>query len=288
MGPICNYNFNKLISLWAQNIPCLLVHHVSLNFVVHIVHFPFHTPPQPHFPPPHPMQTMHHPPTPHTILTNHTPPTSSPYWPLTFSVNVEPQPNTFPILLNNKHVKPSPPSTMSTSIVTCNQTSQTTPVLPTHLQPPLRAFCLTCGHQFTLQRLTHHQHSYQTSNPFNPNLHDLPGPIPSFTPNPLALTWFWVLALDVIGSFHIGFHHLQLYNHIPTGLQHDIQMALCFPLNKLAHDPYDVTTWHLFFLLPKWCFILPLWRHATKHEETNIQLKCYLACNWETCKKIIF
>jgi hypothetical protein len=67
------------------------------------------------------MQTMHHPPTPHTILMNHTPPINPPLTP-TLHVNVEPQPNTFPIPLNNTHVKLSPPSIMSTPIVAHDQT----------------------------------------------------------------------------------------------------------------------------------------------------------------------
>ncbi len=39
-------------------------------------------------------------------------------------------------------------------------------------------------------------------------------------------------------------------NHIPTTLQRDVQMAFRFPFDKLAQDPYDVTIWHLFLLLP--------------------------------------
>jgi hypothetical protein len=67
---------------------------------------------------------------------------------------------------------------------------------------------------------------------------------------PTYLAWAWVLTLDVLGSFHLGFCHPQLYNCIPTTLQRDVQMAFCFPLDKLAQDPYDVATWHLFLLLP--------------------------------------
>jgi hypothetical protein len=52
------------------------------------------------------MQTMHHPPTPHTILTTHTPPINSPYQPLAFCANVEPQHNILIIPLNNAHVGP--------------------------------------------------------------------------------------------------------------------------------------------------------------------------------------
>jgi hypothetical protein len=80
---------------------------------------------------------------------------------------------------------------------------------------------------------THHQCSCQASNPFNLNLHDHPNPIPSFTPNPPTLTWAGVSTLNVLRSFHLGFHYLQLYNFILITLQCDVQVTFCFPLNKL-------------------------------------------------------
>ncbi len=89
---------------------------------------------------------MHHKLTPHTILTNHTPPISFPYQPLALCVNVKPQPNNFPIPLNNAHVKPFPPSTLLALIVAHDQTPQPTPTLPTRLQHPPRASCPTCEH----------------------------------------------------------------------------------------------------------------------------------------------
>jgi len=95
------------------------------------------------FPTPLHMQTTHHPPTPHTISTNHTPPTISSYQPLTLRMNVKPQPDTFPIPLNNTHVEPSPLSTLSTPLVAHDQTPQPTPILLTHLQPSCKAFCPT-------------------------------------------------------------------------------------------------------------------------------------------------
>jgi len=78
-----------------------------------------------------PMQTTHHPPTPHTILTTHAPPTKSPYQPATLHVNVKPQHNTFPIPLNNTHVRPFPPSILSTPIIAHDQTP---PIFPRKLQ----------------------------------------------------------------------------------------------------------------------------------------------------------
>ncbi len=98
MGPICNFIGNKPLSSWAQNIPCPLVYHVSLNFVIHIAHcfVTHHHNPTFHYlsyanhtpttnPPYHfnkPPTTYSFPlPTPHIILTNHRPPTSSLYQP---------------------------------------------------------------------------------------------------------------------------------------------------------------------------------------------------------------
>jgi len=156
VGPIYNCALNKLFFSWAQNISFALIHHVSSNFVVHIAHFSFHTSPQPHSTPPilcKPCTTYQ---PPNSILTNHTPPIKYPYQPPTLNVNVEPQPNIFPITLNNTHVEPSPPSTLSTPIVAHDQITQPTPILPTCLQLSPRTSCPTYGHQFTLQRLTHY------------------------------------------------------------------------------------------------------------------------------------
>jgi hypothetical protein len=87
----------------------------------------------------------------------------------------KPKHNTFQIALNNAHVGTFPP-----------------PILLAHSCPWLDPFnmvvtsCPTCSYQFTLWRLTRHQCSYQTSNPFDLNLHDHLGLIPSLIPNPPA------------------------------------------------------------------------------------------------------
>ncbi len=154
MEPICNCIPNKLKKSWAQNISFPLIHHVSSNLIVHINPFSFHTSPQSHSTPRilcKPCTTYQ---PPNSILTNHTPPTKSHYWPPTLNVNVEFQPNTFPIILNNTLVEPSSPSTLSTRIVAHDQTTQPTPILPTCLHLLLRIFYPTYGHQFTLERLT--------------------------------------------------------------------------------------------------------------------------------------
>jgi hypothetical protein len=54
-------------------------------------------------------------------------------------MNVEPQPNIFPIPLNNVHVEPFSPSTLSTHIITHNQTLNLSPssqhAYNLHLEP---------------------------------------------------------------------------------------------------------------------------------------------------------
>jgi hypothetical protein len=65
------------------------------------------------------------------------------------------------------------------------------------------------------------------------NLH-LPNSILSLAPIQPTSTWTWVSLLDVLKSFHLGFHCLRLYNHFPIALLGDVQMAYHFPLNKLT------------------------------------------------------
>jgi hypothetical protein len=55
---------------------------------------------------------------------------------------------------------------------------------------------------------------------------------PSLIPTLLASTWTWVSTLDILGSFHLGFYRLQLYNHISFALGHDVQVAFRFPLDN--------------------------------------------------------
>ncbi len=62
-------------------------------------------------------------------------------------------------------------------------------------------------------------------------------------------------------------------------------MAFHFPLDKLAQDPYNVATWHLVLLLPQWCLVLPPHGGATSHRKMWIQLKHFLADNWENLQK---
>jgi hypothetical protein len=65
----------------------------------------------------------------------------------------------------------------------------------------------------------------------------------------LTLSWTWVLALNVFKSFHLGFCHPWLYNHIPIVLQCDVQVAFC-PLwcGNLALAP--LVTPMLFWFAP--------------------------------------
>jgi hypothetical protein len=111
--------------------------------------------------------------------------------------------------------------------------------------------------------------------------------------NSLCLWHYFILnsALNVLGSFHLGFHCPWLYNHILITLQCDVQVAFCFPFDKLAHDLYDVVTWHSLLLLPECCLVLSLCRvcrGATRHREMRIQHKCILLSNWENLKEEFF
>ncbi len=65
-------------------------------------------------------------------------------------------------------------------------------------------------------------------------------------------------------------------------------MAFRFPLDKLTQDTYNVATWHLLFLLPQWCLVLPFHGGATRYKEMQIQLKHFLASDWENSRKDFF
>jgi hypothetical protein len=88
----------------------------------------------------------------------------------------------------------------------------------TRLQSPPKAFCFTCGHQFTNRRFAHHQHSCQAFNSSNPNPYGHLSLISSLVPTLPASVWTWISSLDVLGSFHLNFRCPQLYNHIPITL----------------------------------------------------------------------
>jgi hypothetical protein len=154
-----------------------------------------------------------------------------------------------------------------------------TPIFSTHFQLPPKIFWPTCGCQFTSQKLTHHQHSYQASNSSNPNPCDHHDSMPCIIPTPLTLTWTWVSSLDVLGSFHLNLCCLWLYNCIPITLRLDVQVAFHFSLDKLTHEPYNVIAWNLFFLVPQWCLILPLHDGVTSHKEMQIQFKWFPISN---------
>jgi hypothetical protein len=224
-----------------------------------------------------PLRTTNHPLVTSLILTNHTPPTSAPCQPPTLHVNVRSQPYTFLNPFDHAPLRHFPPPTLLVLIVDYDHTSQPTPIFSTCFQPPPKVLCPTCGRYFTNQRLTCHQCSCQTFNSSNLNPFDHFNPIPSLTPTPPTLTWTWVSTLDVLGSFHLSLCHPCLYNRIPTTLQHDVQMTFRFPLDKLVQDSYNVVAWHLFFLLPQWCFVLPPHGGATGHKETHILPKCFIA-----------
>ncbi len=61
----------------------------------------------------------------------------------------------------------------------------------------------------------------------------------------------------------------------------DVQMMFHFPLFKMAQNTYDVAIWHLLFILPQWCLVLPACGRATWHKEMWVQFKHFLASNQE-------
>ncbi len=46
-----------------------------------------------------------------------------------------------------------------------------------------------------------------------------------------------------------------------------------------------MATWHLFILLSQWCFVLPPCDGVMGHRKMQIQLKCFLACDWVNLQK---
>ncbi len=116
MGPICNYTYNKLLSSWAQNIPCPLVHHILSNSIVPIAHLsydaPLHTYFSPHFP--CKPQTTHQVPSyfnkPHTTY-------QFPLLAANLSCKCGAPILHFPNPLDNAQVGPFPPSILSTLII---------------------------------------------------------------------------------------------------------------------------------------------------------------------------
>jgi hypothetical protein len=62
-------------------------------------------------------------------------------------------------------------------------------------------------------------------------------------------------------------------------------MTFCFPLYKLAHDPYNVVIWFLFLLLPQWYLALRPCGETTGHREMRIWVKHFLAGEGENLQE---
>jgi hypothetical protein len=193
---------------------CFIMCHHRLNFhpISHVNHtFPTISPP---------------------ILRNHTPPINSPYWPLVFCVNVKPQPYIFPNPLNHAHVGPFSPSTLPALLVAHAQTLNL-PSFPQHIcNFHLKFFAPLVGANLLVEGL------FVINVPIKHPIHLTKPPWPSRfntfpCSHPLASAWVWVSFLDVLGSFHLGFCYLWLYNRILAILWHDVQVVFHFPLDKL-------------------------------------------------------
>jgi hypothetical protein len=64
--------------------------------------------------------------------------------------------------------------------------------------------------------------------------------------------------------------------------------GFCFPLYKLVHDPYDVSAWHLFLLLPQWYLVFAPLMGVIGHREMRIQVKRFVVGDWENLQKELF
>ncbi len=147
------------------------------------------------------MQTTNHI-SPPTIITNHTTPTSFSYHPLTLHANAKSQPDSLPNPLNNVQAIPFLPSTILAQSNWSWSNPPTYPHFPNTFIIFTQSLFPTCGHQFPIQRLTHHQYYCQRSNSYNPNPYEYPNSIPSLLPPHLK-------------SFHLIFCCPRLYNYIP-------------------------------------------------------------------------
>jgi hypothetical protein len=63
-------------------------------------------------------------------------------------------------------------------------------------------------------------------------------------------------------------------------------MAFHFSFHKFTQDPYDVAIWHS-SCYPNGVLFCPF-KEATKHKETMIQFKHFLACDWKNLHEEFF
>jgi hypothetical protein len=109
--------------------------------------------------------------------------------------------------------------------------------------------------------------------------------LPLILPCSPSLAWTWIASIDIIDVFHMGLSCLHSYHHISYARRVDIQWALHILLFQLTFDPFDVATWHVFFVIP---FLLcPFFYGVVKknHHEIGIHLCQYMGGDWETLQE---
>jgi hypothetical protein len=55
-----------------------------------------------------------------------------------------------------------------------------------------------------------------------------------------------------LGLFEARIACLHLFHKIPRAIQDKVRQVFCLPLDRIARNPMDESTWFLFLLLP-WC-----------------------------------
>lgn len=98
---------------------------------------------------------------------------------------------------------------------------------------------------------------------------------------PLSSTKAWVLASNPLGTFYLGFPHPCLYACISSALRWEVYLSFWLPFDRLAHDPFNVASWHLLLIFLQWCIFLPLHGGAIDHRDIRTCLWLYLRHNWE-------
>jgi hypothetical protein len=156
-----------------------------------------------------------------------------------------------PIPLDNAHVEPFPFS-LDQPLLLFMIRPRPIPTSPPYSQPLPRASCPTCGHQFTLWRLTHHYCSYQTSNSSNPK------PMWPSWPNTLHYSdSTYILGFD-IGCPRVLPFMLSSSSIIqPHPCCSTTWCTSSIAFDKLAQDLYHVVAWHFFPFLPQWYLFSP-------------------------------
>jgi hypothetical protein len=97
----------------------------------------------------------------------------------------------------------------------------------------------------------------------------------------LLVAWVWILSLDPLAIFLLGFLRLQVYSYILISLRWKVQLTFKFPWDHIVWNLNHVVAWHLFRFFPYWCLFLHVWRKKAKHKETMLWLWRFFLGDWE-------